>query len=37
LEANIIFYGALDSSLLIGNGDTLNFADDALEIEVDAA
>lgn len=37
LEANIICYGALDSSLLIGNGDTLNFADGVLDIAVDAA
>ena len=37
LEANIIFYGALGSSLLIGNQDTLNFADGAIDIAVDAA
>lgn len=36
LEANIIFYGALGSSLLIGNQDTLNFADGAIDIAVDA-
>jgi hypothetical protein len=37
LEANIIFYSALGSSILMGNQDTLNFADGAIDIAVDAA
>lgn len=35
LEGNIIIHGALGASKLIGNGDTLNFADEALDIVID--
>jgi hypothetical protein len=35
LEGNIIIHGALGASKLIGNGDTLNFADETLDIVID--
>ncbi|HDK27401.1 MAG TPA: hypothetical protein ENG48_10010 [Candidatus Atribacteria bacterium] len=36
-ESNIIFYGPLDSSVVIGDGDQLNFPDGDLDIEIDGA
>ena len=35
LEGNIIIHGALGASKLIGNGDTLNFADKTLDVVID--
>ena len=34
-EANIIFYGALDSSVNIGDGDQLNFPTGDMDFEID--
>ena len=34
-NGNVIAYGALSTSKNIGNGDTANFADDAIDITLD--
>ena len=36
LEANIIFYGPLGSSVVIGDGDQLNFPTGDMDFEIDA-
>lgn len=36
-EANIIFYGALDSSVVIGDGDQLNYPTGDMDFEIDGA